>query len=110
MRTPQSRMARRIFLLLLFSQFLAAFAQTQAAGIEFHTDALRSGANEYQVWSGYSPFSLQWIGKTEGRRLFMLGAGWHRVIVANNSVAWKFTVDVVPALLVSQPTITGLQP
>lgn len=110
MRSLQSRMALRIFLFLLLSQFVTAFAQMKPAASEFHTDALRTGANEYQVWSGYSPFSVQWIGKTEGRRLFMVGAGWHRVIIANNSVAWKFTLDVVPALLVSQPTITGLQP
>ena len=100
-------MALRIFLFLLLSQFVAAFAQTKPSSIEFHTDALRNGANEYQVWSGYSPTSITWIGKSEARRLFMLGGGWHRVLLAGNSVAWKFTVDVVPAMLVSQPTITG---
>lgn len=98
-------MALRTFLLLLLSQFVTAFAQTKTAASDFHTDALRTGANEYQVWSGYSPNSIQWIGKTEGRRLFMAGAGWRRVILASNSVAWKFTVDVVPVSLVSQPTI-----
>lgn len=100
-------MALRIFLFLLLSQFVAAVAQTKPASIEFHTDALRTGANEYQVWSGYSPSSLTWIGKSEARRLFMLGGGWHRVLVTGNSVAWKFTVDAVPVMLVSQPTITG---
>ena len=103
-------MALRIFLFLLLSQFVTAFAQIKAAAVEFRTDALRAGANEFQVWSGYSPDSILWIGKTEGRRLFMLGGGWHRVLLAGNSVAWKFTVDVVPVMLVSQPTITGLLP
>ena len=103
-------MILRTFLLLLLSQFVIAFAQTKSPKAEFHTDALRAGANEYQLWSGYSPTSITWIGKSEARRLFMLGGGWRRVLLAGNSVAWKFTVDVVPALLVSQPTITGLQP
>ena len=103
-------MALRIFLLLLLSQFITAFAQTKSVSTEFHTDALRAGANEYQLWSGYSPTSIMWIGKTEARRLFMAGAGWHRVLLAGNSVAWKFTVDAVPVMLVSQPTITGLEP
>jgi len=103
-------MALRIFLLLLLSQFMTAFAQTKSVSAEFYTDALRAGANEYQFWSGYSPTSIMWIGKTEARRLFMVGAGWHRVLLAGNSVAWKFTVDAVPLILVSQPTITGLEP
>src|SRR5580765_8123600 len=103
-------MALRIFLFLLLSQFVTAFAQTKSVKAEFRTDALRAGANEYQIWSGYSPTSLTWIGKSEARHLFMLGAGWHRVLLAGNSVAWKFTVDAVPVMLVSQPTITGQQP
>jgi len=103
-------MTRLIFLFLLLLQFVAAFAQTKPAVAEFHTDALRAGANEYQIWSGYSPTSLGWIGKTEARRLFMFGGGWHRVLLAGNSLAWKFTVDAVPVMLVSQPTITGQQP
>jgi lipid A 3-O-deacylase PagL len=98
-------MALRTLLFLLLLQFVTAFAQTKPVAADFHTDALRTGANEYQVWSGYSPTSIQWIGKTEGRRLFMVGGGWHRVILASNSVAWKFTVDVVPLILVSQPTV-----
>lgn len=85
-------------------QLTTGFAQSKA---EFRTDALRTGSNEFQFWTGYSPASLTWIGKTQARHLYMAGAGWRRVILATNSVAWRFTVDVVPVLLVSQPTITG---
>lgn len=84
-----------------------ACAQGAPASLDFRTDAFHEGANEYEVWSGYSPSSLQWIGKTEARRLFMAGFGWRRVILASNSVAWKFTVDKVPIALVSQPTLVG---
>ena len=97
-------MILRIVVFSFLLQLTVGFAQTKA---DFRTDALHAGANEYQVWSGYSPDSLTWIGKSEARRLFMVGAGWRRVILATNSTAWKFTVDVVPAMLVSQPTITG---
>jgi hypothetical protein len=37
----------------------------------------------------------------------MAGFGWRRVILASNSVAFKFTVDIVPIALVAQPTIVG---
>ena len=102
-------MIRRSFLLLPLILLTVAAAQSQnkPEATDFRTDALRTGANEYQGWSGYSPNSLQWIGKTEARHLFMAGFGWRRVILASNSVAFKFTADIVPIALVSQPTIVG---
>ena len=99
--------SRLLALLLLLTSVTAA--QTSTETREFRTDAFHTGGNEYETWSGYSPTSLQWIGKTEGRRLFMLGFGWRRVILASDSVAWKFTVDVVPVMLVSQPTLVFSQ-
>ena len=92
---------------LIFLIVELAPAQSTRPSSDFRTDAFHEGGNEYEVWSGYSPSSLQWIGKTEGRRLFMAGFGWRRVILASNSVAWKFTVDTVPMALVSQPTVVG---
>lgn len=103
-------MTLRLLLLSLVVPFAAAFAQTKAESSEFRTDAFRPGATEYTAWSGYSPGSFSWIGKTEARRLFMAGGGWRRVLVATDSVAWKFTVDIVPVALVSQPVIVGNTP
>jgi hypothetical protein len=103
-------MIARIAALCILLQAVFVLAQSKPVDADFSTDAFRTGANEYQLWSGYSPDSLTWIGKSEARRLFMAGFGWRRVILATDSVAWKFTVDAVPVLLVSQPTITGRQP
>ena len=96
-----------VFLLLIPK---ITFAQHPAPSPDFRTDAFHEGGNEYEIWSGYSGNSLQWIGKTEGRRLFMAGFGWRRVILASNSVAWKFTVDTVPIALLSQPTVAESSP
>jgi opacity protein-like surface antigen len=99
-------MTSRILLLcLLVSVPIFASADDKSN----YTDAFHTGANEYQVWGGYSPDSLTWIGKSEARRLFMAGAGWRRVILATDRVAWKFTVDIVPIALVSQPTLGGME-
>lgn len=103
-------MTLRILLLSFVVPFVSALAQTKPAPSEFRTDALRTGGNEYDVWSGYSPNSFSWIGKTDARRLFMAGAGWRRVILASDSVAWKFTVDIVPVALVSQPVVVFQTP
>jgi Lipid A 3-O-deacylase (PagL) len=96
---------RLLVAVVLFLISELALAQAAPRRSNFRTEAFQEGGNEYEVWSGYSPSSLQWIGKTEARHLFMAGFGWRRVILAGNSVAWKFTVDIVPIALVSQPTV-----
>jgi hypothetical protein len=98
-------MILRPLLLSILLSSANAFAQSAAS----YTDAFHTGGNEYQVWGGYSPDSLTWIGKSEARRLFMAGAGWRRVILASDRVAWKFTVDIVPVTLLSQPTLNGAE-
>lgn len=97
-------MTSRFALFYFFILTTSTFCHAQS-----YTDALHTGANEYQVWAAYSPDSITWIGKSEARRMFMAGAGWRRVILAGNSVAWKFTVDIVPVALVSQPTLNGVE-
>ncbi|PYY14300.1 MAG: hypothetical protein DMG61_10330 [Acidobacteria bacterium] len=98
-------MILRISLLCMLMSFATASARAQST----YTDAFHSGANEYQVWAGYSPGSITWIGKSEARRIFQTGAGWRRVLLATDQIAWKYTVDIVPLALVSQPTINGVE-
>ena len=98
-------MTLRILLLCLLISSTFSFADDKST----YTNAFHTGANEYQVWGGYSPDSLSWIGKSEARRLFMAGAGWRRVLLSTNGFAWKFTLDIVPVALVSQPTLNGIE-
>jgi Lipid A 3-O-deacylase (PagL) len=93
--------------LVLISSFCVA--QTQASSPAIYTNAERRGGNEFTFWGGYSPHSPQLIGVTEDRHLFMAGFGYQRVILASGQVAWKFTVDTVPVILVSQPTFAGVE-
>jgi opacity protein-like surface antigen len=98
-------MTLRILLLCLLICPIFSFADDKST----YTNAFHTGANEYQVWGGYSPDSLTWIGKSEARRLFMAGAGWRRVLLTTDRFAWKFTLDIVPVALVSQPTLNGTE-
>src|SRR5947209_18927689 len=98
-------MILRILVLSILFSTANAFCQDHPA----YTDAFHSGANEYQVWAGYSPDSITWIGKSEARRLFMAGGGWRRVLLGNNSVAWKFRMDAGPIALIPQPNPLGLE-
>jgi opacity protein-like surface antigen len=98
-------MTLRILLLCLLLPLPFSFADDKSN----YTNAFHTGANEYQVWGGYSPDSLTWIGKSEARRLFMAGAGWRRVLLSTDRFAWKYTIDIVPVALVSQPTLNGVE-
>jgi hypothetical protein len=83
-------------------------AQSKPAG-EVFTNAERTGGNEFTVWGGYSPNSPKLIGVTEDRHVTMVGFGYARVMLASDVVAWKFTIDTVPLILVSQPTFGGTE-
>lgn len=92
-------------LLLCMLSFATASARAQST----YTDAFHTGANEFQIWGAYSPGSITWIGKSEARRMFQAGAGWRRVLLATDRIAWKYTIDIVPLALVSQPTVNGVE-
>ncbi|HEX7962892.1 MAG TPA: acyloxyacyl hydrolase [Terriglobales bacterium] len=93
-------------LALIFSAVCAAQSKP-SSGV--FTRAERGGGNEFTVWGGYSPNSPKLIGVTEDRHVTMLGFGYARVMLANEVVAWKFTIDTVPLILVSQPTLGGTE-
>ena len=98
---------------LSFLSLLTALCGTCTAqspsGSGIFTNAEHAGGNEFTVWGGYSPNSPKLIGVTEDRHLTMFGFGYARVMLATNIVAWKFTIDTVPLILVSQPTFAGTE-
>ena len=62
-----------------------------------------SGDNEFGAWGGFSPDSPTVIGVTPHRKLFLAGVNWSRVILAGRTVAWKYVLDVIPVVLITQP-------
>src|SRR5215468_5935594 len=106
---PDSKAALLFFLGLFTSLLSDACAAQSAGGSAVFTNAEHSGGNEFTVWVGYSPNSPKLIGVTEDRHLTMAGFGYARVMLASDFVAWKFTIDTVPLILVSQPTFAGTE-
>ncbi len=87
------RLSNARFLALLLCSFLS-FATLRA---QEYTDALHTGANEYQIWSGYGlPQNPTWLGLMKDQPLSLSGFQYARVILANKSVAWKYTIDAIP--------------
>ena len=98
-----------LFFLTLLAALSARCAAQSAPRNDVFTNAEHGGGNEFTVWGGYSPNSPKLIGVTEDRHVTMLGFGYARVLLATDLVAWKFTIDTVPLILVSQPTFTALR-
>lgn len=67
---------------------------------------LYTGTNEFGFWAGYSPTSPHGIGISSDRKLFLLNGSYARVIGNTHSMAIKYTVDIVPVALITQPAET----
>ncbi|HLH09696.1 MAG TPA: acyloxyacyl hydrolase [Terriglobales bacterium] len=87
-----------------------AQAQTSSSSTppDSHAPAanLTTGTNEFGFWGGYSPNSPHGIGITSDRKLFLLNGSYARVIGNTDSVAIKYTIDIVPVALITQPAET----
>jgi hypothetical protein len=66
---------------------------------------LEAGTNEFGVWGGGSFDSPTLIGTAKGRKLFLLGLRYGRVLGGTRSMAVAYTVDAIPVALVFQPDI-----
>lgn len=84
-------------------------AQNTESPAQGYTDAEHEGAEEFNLWGGYSPDSPERIGVTQDRQLLMAGFGYTRVLLAWDRIAWKYTAETAPLFRVSQPTFNGFE-
>ena len=64
---------------------------------------LSRGANEFGIWSGFSPFSFRFEGQTENRKLFLLNLQYARTLFSTTPITLKYTAEIVPVALQSRP-------
>lgn len=57
--------------------------------------------NEFGIWGGISFDAPTWIGKTPDARFGNIGLRYGRVLAANDSLAFSWTIDVVPVAVLS---------
>jgi hypothetical protein len=74
-----------------------------AAGDTTRPEPVKRGANEFGIWGGGSLFSSTVIGTTEDTRLGILGLRYSRTLVDREPVAFKYTFDAIPVLVMSYP-------
>lgn len=65
--------------------------------------ALTKGTNEFGLWAGGSPDSVELFGNVENRKLFLLALRYGRVLAAWDSVALEYTLDIFPAAVYFKP-------
>jgi len=65
------------------------------------SDAGEDRRNEFGIWGGISFDAPTWIGKTPDARFGNIGLRYGRVLAANESLAFSWTVDAVPVAVLS---------
>jgi opacity protein-like surface antigen len=73
-----------------------------------YTDALREGANEYQIWAGAASGDNPGIASiTVNEPLTRAGFQYSRVMLASKSLALKYTIDAIPLALTNTQEVTS---
>ena len=70
--------------------------------------SLDRGTNELGFWAGYSPNNPTPIGTTTDRPFFELNIQYARTLVTGRDWALKYTIELVPVAIISQPDQTGV--
>jgi opacity protein-like surface antigen len=94
-----------VFALLLVVPESAAQQANVPAGPQ-SSAASENRRNEFGIWGGISFDAPTWIGETPDARFGNIGLRYGRVLAANNSVAFSWTIDAVPVAVLSVDRFT----
>jgi opacity protein-like surface antigen len=100
-----SKTAAVAFCLLVLASFALAGSADATAASAGDPDgyALDRGSSELGFWGGYSPDNPTAIGITTNRPFGELNLQYARVLVARDNWALKWTIELVPVAVISQP-------
>ncbi|MDX6528940.1 MAG: hypothetical protein QOH41_1230 [Blastocatellia bacterium] len=83
-------------------------ASTPAVGAQSTSEGIQKHANEFGVWGGISFNSPTLIGQTPNARFGNIGLRYGRVLAASKTVAFEWTIDVVPVAILSNNRFTAV--
>jgi hypothetical protein len=111
------RMPSRLAISLIFAPFLFApqsvAQQANNSTVQQSSGSIEDKRNEFGIWGGLSFHSPTLIGKTPDARFGNIGLRYGRILAANDSLAFSWTIDAVPVAVLSVnrftivPTGTG---
>ncbi len=90
----------RILLLMCLILLVCWNSFAQGSNVSETTEA----KNEFMIWGGGSPDSNEVIGSTKDARFGIVGLRYARVFKPSGNIALKYTIDAVPASVLSFPT------
>src|SRR5260370_15403496 len=111
------RVIRTIFpCLLLLALSAGALAQepndssssSSNGGNPSPSEGIQKRWNEFGVWGGISFNSPTLIGKTPDARFCSIGLRYGRVLAASKTVAFEWTIDVIPVAVLSNNRFTAV--
>jgi hypothetical protein len=79
-----------------------------AAGAQSTTEGIQKRWNEFGIWGGISFNSPTLIGQTPNARFGNIGLRYGRVLAASKTVAFEWTIDVVPVAILSNNRFTAV--
>lgn len=91
--------------LLLLAFVSSASAQTPDSSTKSQTpsEGIQKRDNEWGAWGGISFNSTTLIGKTPDAKFGNIGLRYGRVLKASKTVAFEWTIDVIPVSVLSSP-------
>jgi hypothetical protein len=107
-------LAKAILFLLVFIPSLSVAAQTGDSSTSSNSspqstsEGIQKGWNEFGIWGGISFHSPTLIGKTPNARFGNIGLRYGRVLAASKTVAFEWTIDVIPLAVLSNNRFTAV--
>jgi len=96
-------LVRSALLLLAFVSSISAQAADSSAKSQTPTEGIQKRDNEWGVWGGISFNSTTLIGKTPDAKFGNIGLRYGRVLKTSKTVAFEWTIDVIPVSVLSNP-------
>jgi hypothetical protein len=105
-------LVRSVLLLLAFVSSISAQAPDTSAKSQTPTAGIQKRDNEWGVWGGISFDSTTLIGKTPDAKFGNIGLRYGRVLKTSKTVAFEWTIDVIPVSVLSnpRPEVTSVGP
>lgn len=96
--------------LLLLASTVTGFAQatdnSAASNTRRAPEGIQKGWNEFGVWAGISFDATTLIGKTPDAKFGNIGLRYGRVLKTGKTVAFEWTIDVIPVSILSNKRFT----
>src|SRR5712691_6904071 len=95
-----------VLLLLVSVSSISAQTADSSSKPQSNSEGIQKRWNEWGIWGGMSFNSTTLIGKTPDARFGNVGLRYGRVLKTSKTVAFEWTIDVIPVAILSNNRFT----